>query len=46
VIAALADGSLDVEPIITHEFSVTDALDAFAMARDSAQSGKVLLRFG
>lgn len=45
VIAALADGSLFAEPIITHEFSVADALEAFAMAKDSAQSGKVLLRF-
>jgi len=45
VIGALADGSLFVEPIITHEFAVTDALEAFAMAKDSAQSGKVLLRF-
>ena len=45
VIAALADGSLDVAPVITHEFAVDDALDAFAMARDAATSSKVLLRF-
>jgi L-iditol 2-dehydrogenase/L-idonate 5-dehydrogenase len=45
VIGALADGSLVVEPVVTHEFSVTDALDAFALARNSAESGKVLLNF-
>lgn len=45
VIAALADGSLDVEPVITHEFAADDALDAFAVARDAATSSKVLLRF-
>lgn len=46
VIAALADGSLQVEPIVTHEFAASDALEAFATARDSSLSGKVLLRFG
>jgi len=45
VIGALADGSLFVDPIVTHEYPVEDALAAFEMARDSAQSGKVLLRF-
>ena len=45
VIAALADGSLRVGPIVTHEFAAPDALEAFATARDSASSGKVLLRF-
>jgi 2-desacetyl-2-hydroxyethyl bacteriochlorophyllide A dehydrogenase len=45
VIDALADGSLYVAPIITHEFAVQDALEAFAVARDSATSSKVLLRF-
>ncbi|HEX8488899.1 MAG TPA: L-idonate 5-dehydrogenase [Propionibacteriaceae bacterium] len=45
VIAALADGSLYVEPVVTHEFAVADALEAFAVARDSARSSKVLLRF-
>ena len=34
VIAALADGSLYVEPVVTHEFAVADALEAFATARD------------
>jgi L-idonate 5-dehydrogenase len=45
VIAALADGSLRVDPVVTHEFGIEDALEAFVVARDSAISGKVLLRF-
>lgn len=45
VIAALADGSLDTAPIVTHEFDVADALQAFAVAKDAAVSSKVLLRF-
>ncbi|MBF4634704.1 L-idonate 5-dehydrogenase [Agreia pratensis] len=45
VIAALADGSLRVGPVVTHEFGVDEALQAFAVAKDSAASGKVLLRF-
>ncbi|MBP2414160.1 L-iditol 2-dehydrogenase/L-idonate 5-dehydrogenase [Arthrobacter stackebrandtii] len=46
VIAALAEGSLFVDPVITHEYALGDALEAFAMAKDSAVSGKVLLNFG
>lgn len=46
VIAALADGSIDPAPIVTHEFPVDDALEAFGVARDASASGKVLLRFG
>ncbi|GAA5225944.1 L-idonate 5-dehydrogenase [Paeniglutamicibacter antarcticus] len=45
VLGALADGSLDLGGIVTHEFDVHDALEAFTTARDSATSGKVLLRF-
>ena len=45
VIAALADGSLVIDPVVTHEFDVADALEAFEVARDSSSSGKVLLRF-
>jgi L-iditol 2-dehydrogenase/L-idonate 5-dehydrogenase len=45
VIAALADGSLYTDPIVTHEFDVADALEAFAVAKDAATSSKVLLRF-
>ena len=45
VIAALADGSLAVDPVITHEFGVEDTLEAFATARDASVSSKVLLRF-
>jgi L-idonate 5-dehydrogenase len=46
VIAALADGSLFTDPVITHEFPLSRGLEAFAVARDSAVSGKVLLNFG
>jgi len=45
VIAALADGSLEVAPIVTHEFAASDAHEAFETAKDSSRSGKVLLRF-
>lgn len=45
VIVALADGSLVVDPVITHEYPIQDALEAFAVARDPAISSKVLLRF-
>ena len=43
-IAALADGSLVVDPVITHEFGIEDTLTAFATAMDASVS-KVLLRF-
>ena len=46
VIAALADGSLHIGPVITHEFPLADALHAFEVAKDSTSSGKVLLSFG
>lgn len=45
VIAALADGSLEIEPVITHVFPAAEALDAFAVAADASASGKVLLAF-
>ena len=45
VLAALADGSLWIDPVVTHEFPAADALAAFGVARDSAVSGKVLLTF-
>ncbi|HYI58874.1 MAG TPA: L-idonate 5-dehydrogenase [Microlunatus sp.] len=45
VIAALADGSLVVDPVITHEYPLADALDAFEVAKDASRSSKVLLRF-
>ena len=45
VIAALADGSLVVDPVITHEFALDQALEAFEVAKDASQSSKVLLRF-
>ena len=46
VIAALADGSLHIAPVITHEFPLDRGLEAFGVARNSAESGKVLLDFG
>ncbi|CAN7513301.1 L-idonate 5-dehydrogenase [Arthrobacter sp. LjRoot78] len=46
VIAALADGTLFVDPVITHDYPVEAALEAFGVARNSAESGKVLLSFG
>lgn len=45
VIEALADGSLDVGAVITAEYPVTEALDAFALAADASRSSKVLLTF-
>jgi len=45
VLRALADGSLDVEAVITHEYPVDDALTALATAADPVRSGKVLLTF-
>ena len=45
VIAALADGSLHIDPVITHEYPFSDALHAFEVAKDSTSSGKVLLSF-
>jgi hypothetical protein len=38
-------GALYVDPVVTHEFAVSDALQAFAVAPDSATSSEVLLRF-
>ena len=45
VIAALADGTLNVDPVVTHEFPLAEALEGFEVARNSAESGKVLLNF-
>ncbi|AFR29471.1 L-idonate 5-dehydrogenase [Arthrobacter sp. Rue61a] len=45
VIAALADGSLFVDPVVTHEFGLAQGLEAFEVAKNSAESGKVLLNF-
>lgn len=45
VIEALVDGSLVVDPVITHEYRLADALEAFATAQDASRSTKVLLRF-
>ncbi|WP_426978347.1 L-idonate 5-dehydrogenase [Pseudarthrobacter sp. O4] len=45
VIAALADGSLFVDPVVTHTFTLDQGLEAFEVAKNSAVSGKVLLDF-
>ncbi|MEW9874083.1 L-idonate 5-dehydrogenase [Arthrobacter sp. HS15c] len=45
VIAALADGTLKIDPVITHDYPVDQTLEAFEVARNSAESGKVLLNF-
>ncbi|RUQ99168.1 L-idonate 5-dehydrogenase [Labedella endophytica] len=45
VLEALADGSLDASAVVTHEYAVGDSLEAFAMAKDSAASGKVIIAF-
>lgn len=45
VLEAMADGSLITAPIVTHEFDIDDALEAFEIAKEPSKSGKVLLRF-
>jgi L-iditol 2-dehydrogenase/L-idonate 5-dehydrogenase len=45
VLAALADGSLFLDPIVTHEFPSTQAIEAFDLAKDPTRSGKVLISF-
>ena len=45
VITALADGTLHISPVITHEYPLSQGLEAFETARNSAESGKVLLNF-
>jgi L-idonate 5-dehydrogenase len=45
VIEALADRGLYVDPVITHEFPATRALEALAVAGDASRSSKVLVTF-
>ena len=45
-VTRLQDGSLRVDPVISHEFNVARAREAFEVARDASRSGKVLLTFG
>jgi len=45
VLVALADGTLSVDGVVTHEFAASDALEAFETALDASISSKVLLRF-
>jgi L-iditol 2-dehydrogenase/L-idonate 5-dehydrogenase len=46
VIAALADGTLRIAPVISHVKRWRSAADAFATAADPTVSSKVLLQFG
>lgn len=45
VLTALADGSLRVEPIVTHVLPAASAVEALRRAADASTSGKVLLDF-
>jgi len=45
VISALADGSLDVQGIVTHIVPAHRAVEAFGTAADASRSSKVLLSF-
>lgn len=45
VISAIADGSLNVDGVVTDEYPVERAIEAFEVAKDSSVSGKVVLRF-
>lgn len=45
VLQALANGTLFVDPVVTHEFPLHRGLEAFEVAKNSAESGKVLLDF-
>ncbi|MDK8172278.1 zinc-binding dehydrogenase [Curtobacterium citreum] len=45
VLQALADGTLSIDAVATHEFAAEDALAAFDVAADPSRSSKVLLRF-
>jgi threonine dehydrogenase-like Zn-dependent dehydrogenase len=45
VLTALAEGSLHVDPVVTHEYPFSQALEAFATAKDAGRSGKVLISF-
>lgn len=45
VISALSSGELYIAPVVTHEFDVANALEAFEVAKDASISSKVLLKF-
>ncbi|KAA6430530.1 zinc-binding dehydrogenase [Agrococcus sediminis] len=45
VLAALADGSLDAEAVISHELPIEQGAVALELARDASVSSKVLLTF-
>ena len=45
VLLALADGSLNVAPILTHTFPLSEIQEALAVASDPSRSSKVLIDF-
>ncbi|MFN8625068.1 MAG: zinc-binding dehydrogenase [Candidatus Binatia bacterium] len=45
VIDMLASGRVDVVPMITHEFDFAHVMDAFAAARQTDTTGKVMVNF-
>lgn len=45
VLTALADGSLAVDALLSHEFALDSAEEAFSVAADASVSTKVVLRF-
>lgn len=46
VLAALADGTLAIDSVVSHVLDFRDAVSAFAVAADPRSSSKVLLDFG
>jgi L-idonate 5-dehydrogenase len=44
-VAMLGSGRLNVEPVLSHEFEIADAMEAFRTAADRRKSMKVHLRF-
>lgn len=45
VLEALADGSLFVEPVVSHVYPLEQAVEAFETAKDASASCKVLIEF-
>lgn len=37
-LSLVANGSIDVKPVVTHTFSLDNALEAFATARDASDN--------